>query len=147
MGVTLIFFLNDLLAKPDGFDGIVFAARSKLRRRSSGKNQCTRIVFIDSDVHSAGIGIVVIRLLNTNGNTNFVNEGNDGQELAATTTQGNDLSFHSGSGCLGLKFGRPIDGTACNCDDIAHATAYTHGVIIVLVSVETSKISIGIGIQ
>ena len=33
------FLLNDLLAKPDGFDGIVFAARSELRRRSCGKDQ------------------------------------------------------------------------------------------------------------
>jgi len=34
-----------------------------------------------------------------------------------------------------------------NCDDIACATAYTHGVIIVLVTVETSKISIEVSIN
>jgi hypothetical protein len=28
----------------------------------------------------------------------------------ATTSKGNYLSFHGGSGCLCLKFGRPIDG-------------------------------------
>ena len=33
------FLHNDLLAKPDGFDGIVFATRSKLRRWSSGQNK------------------------------------------------------------------------------------------------------------
>ena len=47
------FLLNDLLAKPDGFDGIVFAARSKLRRWCSCKNQSTRIVLVNSYVHSA----------------------------------------------------------------------------------------------
>ncbi len=108
-------FLPDyLLAKPDGFDGIVFAARSKLRRWRSCKNQSARIVLVDSYVHSAWTGMVVIRFLNTDGNTNFVNEGDDGQEFAATNSQGNDLTFHGGSGCLGLKFGRLKDGTYGN---------------------------------
>jgi hypothetical protein len=44
-------------------------------------------------------------------------------------------------------FGRPIDGTSRNCDDIACATAYTHGVIIVLVTIETREISIGVSIN
>ena len=60
---------------------------------------------MDSYVHCARTGIFVIGFLNTDGNTDFVNEGNDGQEFVATTSQGNDLSFHGGSGCLGLKFG------------------------------------------
>jgi hypothetical protein len=38
-GDDVDFLLNDLLAKPDGFDGIVFAARSELRRWHSCKNQ------------------------------------------------------------------------------------------------------------
>jgi hypothetical protein len=75
------FFLNDIFANPDGFNGLVLAARSKLRRRSSCKNKFAQIVFVNSDVHSAGIGVIVIWLLNTNGNTNFINEGNDGQGL------------------------------------------------------------------
>jgi hypothetical protein len=33
-----------------------------------------------------------------------------------------------------------------NCNDIARATAHTYGVIVVLVTKETSKISIGVGI-
>jgi hypothetical protein len=48
--------------------------------------------------------IVIIGFLNSDGNTDFVNKGNDGQEFAATTSQCNYLSFHGGSGCLGLKF-------------------------------------------
>ena len=47
------FLLNYPLAKPDGFDGIVFAARSKLRRWHSCDNQSTRIVLVDGYVHSA----------------------------------------------------------------------------------------------
>jgi hypothetical protein len=100
---NLDFLLNDLLTKPDGFDCVVLTARSKLRRRCSGKNQGARIVLVDSDMHGAGIRVIVIWLLNTNGNTNFINKGNDGQEFAATTSQGNDLSFHSRSSRLSLK--------------------------------------------
>jgi hypothetical protein len=72
---------------------------------------------------------------------------NDGQEFVATTSQGNYLSFHGGSGCLGLKFGGPIDGTSRNCDDIARVAACTHGVIVVLITIETSEISIGVSIN
>ena len=104
------FLLNDLLTKPDGFDGIVFAARSKLRRWRSCINQSAQIVLVDSYVHSAWTGIIVIGFLNSDGDTDFTNEGNDGQEFVATTSQGNYLSFRGGSGCLGLKFGQPIDG-------------------------------------
>ncbi len=112
------------------------------------QDKCARIVFVNSDVHSAGIGVVVIRILNTNGNTNFINKGNDdGQEFTATTSQGNDLCFHGGSGCLGLKIGRPKDGASGNCNDIDRATAHTNGVIVVLIAIETGKISVRVGIN
>ncbi len=141
------FLLSDLFAKPDVFNGIVLAARSKLRRQSSCKNKCARIVFVNSDMHSAGIGFIVIRILDTNGNANFINEGNDGQEFAATTSQGNDPCFHGGSGCLGLKFGRPKDGASDNCNDIARATVHTNRVIVVLIAIETGKIIVRVGIN
>jgi hypothetical protein len=47
------FLLNDLLVKPDGFDGIVFAVRSKLRRWRSCMNQSAQLVLMDSYMHSA----------------------------------------------------------------------------------------------
>jgi hypothetical protein len=84
--------------------------RSKLRRWRSCMNQSAQLVLMDSYMHSAWTRIVVIRFLNSDGNTDFANEGIDGQEFVATTSQGNYLSFHGGSGCLGLKFGWPIDG-------------------------------------
>jgi hypothetical protein len=52
-GGDIDFLLSDLLAPPVGFDGVVFAARSKLRRWHSCKNQSARIVLMDSYVHSA----------------------------------------------------------------------------------------------
>ena len=102
---------------------------------------------MDSGLHSAGIRVVIIRLLNTNSNSDFVNKANDRLEFATTTAQGNDLGFHSGSGGLGLKLVRPIDGTSGNCDDVSHAAVYAHRVIVVLITVETSKISIGVGVN
>jgi len=52
-GDNVDFLLNDLLAPPVGFDGIVFAARIKLRRWCSCKNQSARIVLLDSHMNSA----------------------------------------------------------------------------------------------
>ena len=102
---------------------------------------------MDCDMHSAGIGVILIGLPDANGNTNFVNKANDRQEIATTTAQGNDLGFHSGGGGLGLKLGRPIDRTSGNCDDVSHTAAYAHRVIVVLVTVETSEISIRVGVN
>ena len=93
---------------------------------------------MDSDAHSARIREVVIRLLNTNDNSNFVNKANDREEFATTTAQGNDLGFLSGSGGLGLMLGRPIDGTSSNCDDKSRAAENAHRVIVVRVTIETS---------
>jgi len=67
------FLLNDLLSKPDCFNGIVLAARSELRRWSGCKNKCAQIVFMNSDVHGAGIGVFVIRTLDTNSKANLIN--------------------------------------------------------------------------
>jgi hypothetical protein len=144
---NLDFLVDDLLMKPDSFDGVVLTARSKLRRRRSGKNQGARIVLVDSYMHSAEIGVIVIWLLNTNGNTNFINKGNNWQKFAATTSQGNDLCFHSRNSCLSLKFRRPVDRTSCNCNDISCATLNAYGVIVVLIAIETGKISVRVGIN
>ncbi len=57
---NLDFLLNDLLTKPDSFDGVVLTARSKLRRRRSDKNQGARVVLMDSYMHEAGIRVIVI---------------------------------------------------------------------------------------
>ena len=76
--VDLDLVLNDLLANPNGFDSVVLAARSELRRWSSPKNQSARVVLVDGDMHNARVSIrVVIRFLYPNGNSNFINEGND----------------------------------------------------------------------
>ena len=74
---------NDLLAKPDGLDGIVLTSRSELRRWCSSKNKSAWIVLVNSDVHGAGVGFVVILFLDSNGNANLVNEGNDGEKITA----------------------------------------------------------------
>ena len=58
---NLDFLLNDLLTKPDGFDGVVLTAKSKLRRQCSGKNQGPRIVLVDRYMHGACIGVIVVR--------------------------------------------------------------------------------------
>ena len=143
------FLLNDLLTKPDGFNGIVLAVRSELRRWSGCKNKCTQIVFVNSDVHSAGIGVVVIRILDTNGNANFINEGNDGQGLwhqlpkAMISASMVEVAVLVSS----LDYQKIKDGASGNCNGIARATAHTNGVIVVLIAIETSKISIRVGIN
>ncbi len=74
---------NDLLAKPDGLDGVVFTPRSELRRWCSSKNKSALIDLVNSDVHGAGVGFVVVLFLDSNGNANLVNKGNDGEKVTA----------------------------------------------------------------
>jgi hypothetical protein len=76
----------DLLAKPSSLDGIVFTSSSELRRQCSCKNKHARIVFMDRFVHGAGISVVVIWLLNSDGNSNFINKSNDGEKAVTVTS-------------------------------------------------------------
>ena len=65
--VDLDLVLNDLLAKPNGFDGVVLATRSELKRWSSCKNQSARVVLVDGDMHNARVSIrVIIKFLYPN---------------------------------------------------------------------------------
>jgi hypothetical protein len=58
-GDNFDFLLNDLLVKPDGFDGIVFAARSKLRRWGSCMNQSAQLVLIVLELGSLSSGFLI----------------------------------------------------------------------------------------
>ena len=58
--VDLDLVLNDLFAKPNGFDGVVLATRSELKRWSSCKNQSARVVLVDGDMHNARVSIRAI---------------------------------------------------------------------------------------
>ncbi len=75
--------LVDLLAKPNSLDCIVFTPGSELRRWCSCKDKSARIVFMDSDVHCARVGVVVVLLLNSSGNANYVKKGDDGKKIVA----------------------------------------------------------------
>jgi hypothetical protein len=41
---------------------------------------------VNSDVHGAGVGFVVVLFLDSNGNANLVNKGDDGEMVTAAAT-------------------------------------------------------------
>ena len=86
------------------------------------------------------------RGIKAHGITEFVDEGNQRDEVFARRAEGNVFRFHGGEGYFSLEAGTPKNGTTKRKDDVSSAAASTVGISCIFMSIKPSKISIGIAV-
>ena len=86
----------------------------------------------------------IVRIRHSHCIHNLGNLIHDGKNLPATAHKCYCLSFHCRQGCFSLKLRRPKDRTVSNSDNKTSTTSHADWVIVILVTIETSKVCIWI---